>query len=85
MKKYYVKELVQDQDTKKFVVLTLELDDYCRMIINKVYGAMFRYEELTGNSLKDDYLLRSSLLDAIGLAKRLPLNISLDGEQDEEL
>lgn len=85
MKKYYVKELVQDQDTKKFVVLTLELDDYCRMIINKVYGAMFRYEELTGNSLKDDYILRSSLLDAIGLAKRLPLNISLDGEQDEEL
>lgn len=85
MKKYYVKELVQDQDTKKFVVLTLELDDYCRMIINKVYGAMFRYEELTGNSLKDDYILRSSLLDAIGLAKRLPLNISLDGELDEEL
>jgi hypothetical protein len=85
MTKYLVKETIQDQETKKFVTVIFELDDYCKLISNKVFSAMFRYEEITGNKLKDDYVLRSSLLDAIGLANRLPLNISKDGDSDEEL
>lgn len=85
MSKYTVKDTFQDKDTKKLVVVTLGLDDYCNLISNKVYSAMFRYEELTGNSLKDDYLLRSFLLDAVGLAKRLPFNLSEDGDSNEEL
>jgi hypothetical protein len=85
MKKYIVKDLVQDQDTKKLVTITLDLDDYCKLISSKVFNAMFRYEELTGNKLKDDYILRSNLLDAIGLANRLSLNISQNGDNDERL
>lgn len=85
MKKYLVTDIIQDQETKKLVTITLELDDYCKLISNKVYTAMFRYEELTGQKLKDDYILRSCLLDAIGLAKRLPINIFLSGDNDERL
>lgn len=84
MTKYFVKDLVQDQETKNLVAVTLELDEYCKLISSKVFSAMFRYEELTGNKLKDDYVLRASLLDAVGLANRLPSNI-VQGDQDEEL
>lgn len=85
MTKYYVRDLIQDYDTKKLVTITLDLDDYCKLISTKVYNAIFRYEELTGQKLSDDYILRSSLLDAIGLAKRLPINIFVDGEYHEKL
>jgi hypothetical protein len=85
MKKYLVKDVIQDQETKQLVTVVYDLDEYCKLISSKVFGAMFRYEELTGNKLKDDYILRSSLLDAIGLANRLPQNISLNGDHDEEL
>lgn len=85
MTKYFVKDLVQDQETKNLVAVTFELDEYCKLISSKVYSAMFRYEELTGNKLKDDYILRANLLDAVGLAKRLPLNIVQNGDHDEEL
>jgi hypothetical protein len=85
MTKYLVTDLIQNQDTKELVTVTLELDDYCKLISNKVYAAMFRYEELTGKQLKDDYILRSFFLDAVGLANRLPLNLFIVGDENEEL
>lgn len=85
MTKYFVKDLVQDQETKNLVTVMFELDEYCKLISSKVFSAMFRYEELTGNKLKDDYVLRASLLDAVGLANRLPQNILQNGDYDEEL
>jgi hypothetical protein len=85
MKKYLVTDIIQDLESKKLVTVTFELDDYCNLISSKLFNAMFRYEEVTGNKLKDDYILRSSLLDAIGLANRLPQNISQNGDHDEEL
>jgi hypothetical protein len=85
MTKYFVRDIIQEQDTKKLVAMTLELDDYCQLISKKIFNAMYRYEELTGNKLSDDYLLRQALLDAIGLTKRLPKNILTEGDQDEGL
>jgi hypothetical protein len=85
MTKYLVKDAVQDQDTKQLITVVFDLDEYCKLISSKIFSAMFRYEELTGNKLKDDYILRSNLLDAVGLANRLPRNISQNGDYDEEL
>jgi hypothetical protein len=85
MTKYLVKDVVQNQETKQLVTVVFDLDEYCKLISSKIFSAMFRYEELTGNKLKDDYNLRSNLLDAIGLANRLPQNIAQNGDHDEEL
>ncbi len=84
-KEYQVVDVVQDKDSTKLVSVTLDLDQYCTYIAAKIFFAVNRVEEITGQRVSEDYLLKSSLFDAIGMIKRLPKNISLVGDDSEEL
>lgn len=82
---YYIKNIVRDRETGELIELDLNLDDYCKSVINKIFSVIYQIEELTDTSLKDYGALHSTTFDIIGLIDRIPKNTYSGGESNERL
>jgi hypothetical protein len=82
---FYVRDIVKEKDSDDLVSVSMDVDYYCSNIIHKIFNIINRVEELTDSKISDDDILRSNCFDAIGLAKRLPKNIYIDGDGNEKL
>lgn len=85
MTQFYVRHIIKDKESEELVSVSLDLDFYCKTTIDKLFNAIREFEEISGKQISDNKLLKSNLFDAIGMVKRLPRNIYIDGDNNEEL
>ena len=85
MKEYFVYHIIKEKDSQELVTVSLDLDYYCKTVNDKIFFAIRQFEEILGNQISLDKNLKSNLFDAIGMIKRLPKNIYVDGDTNEKL
>lgn len=84
MRNIFVNEIVKDKNSENLISVTIDLELYCKRIINKLFYSINRIEEDNKIKISDYNDIHSPLFDAIGMIKRLPKNIE-SGDADERL
>lgn len=84
MKNIYINDIVKVKNSDGLINVTIDLELYCKKIINKLFYSISRIEEENQIKISDNAEIHSALFDAIGMIKRLPKNIE-SGDTNEKL
>lgn len=84
MKNIFVNDIVKDKNSDNLVCVKIDIELYCKRIINKIFYSINKIEEENKLKLSDNEEIHSTLFDAIGMINRLSKNIE-SGDVNEKL